>query len=164
MSIITKTKAAEVARKLTCKKAEQLQKISAELGEEFTKMYVSALHPELLKTFRKFPSYFNCRADFQVSGNGLAHEWVNIASALPCSGKGFAPDEAQAKVIREFLDNITAIGKELRELRRDIEATLWSLRSYKKIREHLPEAAPFLDDAPMALAINFSHLRQRLND
>lgn len=163
MSIITKTMAAEVAKKLTEKKAEDLQKTAAKISELFEEMYKETLNPEVLNLFEKHPSYFKSRTDFQLKGEGLNYEYVSLSKGLPYSSNIFTPTKTQAAGLRKALDSKERKRKTLHDLKNEIEITLWSLRSYKKIGEFLPEAIPFLPEKiTTALALNVSDLRQRL--
>jgi len=163
MSIITKSMAAEVAKKLTEKKANTLAAAKIELQKVFTEMYEQKINPEVLKLYTKYPSYFNSRTDFQVSGNGLNYEWFETLKAMPCINAQFKPDGNQAAELIRLKGVRDDIGTELRKLRYELETVLWSLRSYKKIAEFLPEAAPFLPaKITTALVVNVSDLRQRL--
>jgi len=163
MSIITKSMAAEVAKKLTEKKAENLTAAKKELQKVFTEMYEQGANSEILKLYTKYPSYFNSRTEFQVSGNGMSYEWFETTKALPCYNAQFKPDENQAAELIRLKGVKEAREVELRKLRYELETVLWSLRSYKKIAEFLPEAAPFLPEKiTTALAVNVSDLRQRL--
>ena len=163
MSIITKTMAAEVAKKLTEKKAESSAAAKTELQRAFTEMYEQKVNPEILKLYAKHPSYFNRRTDFQVSGNGLSYEWFETTKEMPCANAQFKPDADQAEELIKLKGVKDARDSELRKLRYELETVLWSLRSYKKIAEFLPEAVPFLPQKiTTALAVNVSDLRQRL--
>lgn len=163
MSVITKTMAAEAAKKLTEKKAEDLQKSAEKISEVFEEMYKKTLSSEVLDLFEKHPSYFKSRTSFQLKGEGLNYEYVCLNKGLPYSSNIFTPTKTQAAELRKALDSIERKRKILHDLKTEIEITLWSLRSYKKIAEFLPEAVPFLPQKmTTALAVNVSDLRQRL--
>jgi hypothetical protein len=163
MSIITKTFAAEVAKKLTEKKAKSLATAEANLKALLTEMYVRSLSPEVVKLFDKMPAYFKTRNDLQLSGNGFSYEWVGLSNSMPCISQYFTPDEDQAKILNTAIDERDAKKRELSGLKDELILTLLSLRSYKKIGEFLPEAIPFLPEKiTTALAVNLSDLRDRL--
>jgi len=163
MSLITKAIAQEVAVKLTAKKLKEVEALRFNLRNVFTEMYLASVPEEILKLFRVHPSYFEAHSEFQLQGNGCNYEYLATTSNLPFSKSVFTPTTEQAGVLLPLRNSLDAKTKELRKLRNEIEITLNSLRSYKRIKELFPEAAPFLPEKiTTALAVNISDLQSRL--
>jgi len=163
MSLITKAIAQEVALRLTAKKLNEVEALRLNLRNVFTEMYLATIPEEILKLFKAHPSYFEARSSFQLQGNGCNYEYLSTNKNLPFSKRLFMPTAEQAGILLPLCNSLDAKNKELKELRNEIEITLNSLRSYKRIRELFPEAAPFLPEKiTTALAVNISDLQSRL--
>ena len=76
MSRITKDIAHEVARKLTSKKTEEINKIEKELQLKLEGFLLEKVPKEIMDLFKKHPNYFEKTSSFRISGNGFNYEYL----------------------------------------------------------------------------------------
>lgn len=163
MSLINKSIAHEVAVKLTAKKLEAIETLEKDLETTFTEIYKSSVPEKVLEVFELHPEYFDKRRDFQLTDKGCNYEYVHTVKDMPAKTRIFNPTEGQAKVLLKAYGIIQTKKKERNKLIQDVEVILNSLRSYKKIIELFPEAAPFLPEKiTTALAVNISDIQKCL--
>ena len=164
MSRITKDIAHEVARKLTSKKTEEINKIEKELQLKLEGFLLEKVPKEIMDLFKKHPNYFEKTSSFRISGNGFNYEYLQTKNSIPyCGNNSFTPTAEQAKPLMELNNKITDLKKKKSELFREIQNLLYNLRTYSKVISEFPEAEPFLPKTiTNKLIVNISDIRNQL--
>jgi len=166
MSRVTKEIAKEVAKGLTANHLAQIEKINEKIAT-IAVSEASIQTPQEVKDFyKKHPSYCNVRTSIYLRGENMNQAWVQVP-ALPWKGDGstlILPAETGAKVQKLELKK-RGIEKSMYELRKQIEQTVISLRTFKKVQEAFPEAAEFLPkgEAVYLPVVNLDVIRKELN-
>jgi hypothetical protein len=163
MSNITKQISSDIAEALSKFKKEEYNKARLRTQIVFTEMVLQELPPTVKDTFAKFPGYFAARKSRQLHGNGCSYQYIDTTTVLPCSNSTFSPTPEQAKVLLSHLAKEQTAKKAWEDLHREIENTLSSLKTYKRISDYFPEAIPYLPEkTSTALSLNIDSLRQKL--
>lgn len=167
MSRITKEIASQVAHQLTAKKREEVKELDAKFRTELKRMYVEDTPTEIKELAKKYPEYFEWRDRIGFYGtNGFGYENYRIEGTVitkagSISYTNISPENA--KKLNKLDNEIQDKKKELKDLVKELEILLYSLRTYSKVTEQFPEAIPFLPyKTTSALAINIDDLRKKL--
>jgi hypothetical protein len=167
MTRITKEIATQVAVQLTSKKRELVKELDVKFRAELKRMYVEDTPTEVKELAEKFPNYFDFRNRISFCGtNGFGYEHFSIEGrVIGNSGSAnyteISPENA--KKLKKLDNEIQDKKKELKDLTRELEILLYSLRTYAKVTEQFPEAVPFLPyRITSALAINIEDVRKKL--
>lgn len=167
MSRITKEIATQVAHQLTAKKTEEVKELDAKFRTELKRMYVEDTPREIKELASIHPEYFDFSERIGFYGtNGFGYDNYRIegrviSKAGSISYTNISPENA--KKLKKLDDEIQDKKKELKDLVRELEILLYSLRTYTKVTEQFPEAIPFLPyKTTSALAINIDDLRKKL--
>jgi len=160
---ITKTIAAEVAEKLLSKQVLELQGLKEDLKQKLENIILSTIPKEIKDFYKKYPSYVETRQSFQLSGNGFEYQYLNTKNHIPSFKSSFQPNESDALLIKNSLNEIKDKEKECKKLFSEIEIALFGLRTYKRVEENFPEAFVFLPNSiSNKLIINISDLRNKI--
>lgn len=167
MSRITKEIATTVATQLTTKKREVVKELGKKFRSELKRMYVEATPAEIKELAVKFPQYFERRNRISFGGtNGFGYESYSIEGNVivaPSDAYFTNISSENAKILKKLDNEIQDKNKELKDLVKELEILLYSLRTYSKVAEQFPEAVPFLPfKTTSALAINIEDLRKKL--
>jgi len=160
---ITKTIAAEVAEKLLSKQVLELQGLKEDLKQKLENIILSTIPKEIKDFYKKYPSYVETRQSFQLSGNGFEYQYLNTKNHIPSFKSSFQPNESDALLIKNSLNEIKDKEKEYKKLFSEIEIALFGLRTYKRVEENFPEAFVFLPNSiSNKLVVNISDLRNKI--
>jgi len=160
---ITKQIASEVAVLLLQEKQKEINSLKKNLDSEFTEIVLKTIPIDVLDFNDKFPDYLDLRSSFQCMGNGFNYKWLNTSKSLPCKNSNFLPNPSEAKKLLSIIGKIGDKKKVYNELLKEIEVTLFSLRTYKRVEESFPEAFILLPNkTTTAVALNISDLRQKI--
>ena len=161
MSKITKQLAKEIATTI-CRKAFDLKikSVDAENSEYCAVIAENSVNPEVVKFYKKFPGFVSTRSYYNFFFGGLEHIGMYTKRNIPCK-EGY--DNKSISVSREEYETIRAGNEKLKQLRGDmdllfaqIESTLISLGTFKRVEEQFPEAAIYLptDESRMTTTIS----------
>ena len=162
---ISKNKATEVATQLLSKKKQVVNDSLEKFSEYVYECWHKSLPVQVRDCFRDYPEHFNSGSTMYLNGNGFNHFGFNTPKGKYAIYKGTAcyvqllPKEAEkAKQLQnDWIDK----NKEYSNNVIKIEAALFSLRSFKAIEKHFPEAMKYLPNVVKnEVAINFDELRQ----
>jgi len=161
MSIISQTKAKQIAKELLAKKLKK----SADLKTAFQKLvydeYMNAIPLEVKKFSLKHKEYTNTNGSLRLIGNGFDHLYVYMPHAVPVAQySNFSPDSKVATRLSAARNAYEKAEKEYTNALSTVTATLVSLKSFAKIREHFPEAAPFLPEPTKTELVNIGEVRK----
>lgn len=160
---ITKTIAVEVSEKLIQKQGLELKQLKENLKVKLEEIILNTIPKEIKDFYKKHPSYVETRQSFQLSGNGFEYQYLNTKNHIPAFKTSFQPNEVDALLIKNLLNEIKDKEKEYKKLFSEIEIALFGLRTYKRVEENFPEAFLLLPNKiTTSLAINISELRNKI--
>jgi len=160
---ITKLIATEVAEKLTDKKRLEIVNLKTDLSLVFEGIVLKSIPDEVIKLYKKYPNHFETKRSFQLCGNGFEYQYLGVTKDIPHYKSSFTPNEEDSKLLINKLNEIKDLKKKYDELFKEIEITLFSLRTYKRVEENFPEAFLLLPNkTTYAVALNISDLRQKI--
>lgn len=160
MSRISRSKAESVSRKLTKKRWDEIESTKKKLAEKASEALLSLCPKEVIECFQTDAKSY-LKTDTSLYINQL---YVNLYKAIPVkSGNIKLEDKVVSKEITDLYYLAEKQKEDVLNLEREIEETLISLGSYKKIQETFPEAAEFLGIEVRHLpAINLDSIREKL--
>lgn len=156
----------QIAAKMTEKSKKYVDSLEKELKELVTGIYESQIPEEIRKVFKSHSEYIETTGSVVLDGHGFNRENVSMTKQLPATSNY----NQKLKLTAAISDRIMAVKRkkdkakeDFRTLLSETEAALTALRTYKNIRENLPEAAQYLPP-PMsnALVVSFDSLQKRL--
>lgn len=160
---ITKALANEIANKLVVNKTTEIKSLTEDIREKFEAMYISTIPSRVMDLFNAHPSYVRTRSSFQLSGNGMNYEYMNTRREVPCISGTFCPTSEQARVLIRLKDNINNKKDERDLLVKELEATIYGLRTYKRVEDNFPEAFELLPKIiSNKLMIDLTDLRNKI--
>ena len=166
MSRITKELANRIAEKLISKQLEEVKKLNFEFEEKVYLAILKTIPKEVMDCYEKNPDFFNTTRSFYMYGKGWHSETIASSKKLPKNNFFSAEklNEADSNKLLKERQLIDDKKLEAKKLLKEIEVALYSLRTYTRISEHLPEAIPFLPSATStALQVNLSDIRKKIS-
>jgi hypothetical protein len=161
----------ELAKQISFKLTEKSKSHVEALKKEYYKLaqhYYEAQIPDDIKNaFKKHPEWFYTRQIIEFSGHGF--NWENIKADAPviCNDGTSAHlklNEKSSSKLSTAKNKYKKAEEQYDSLRTETEQALLTLKTYKNIREELPEAAPYLPPPiSNALVVNFDSLKKRLD-
>lgn len=165
MSRVTKEIAKAVAKGLTANHTAQIQKIEKRMGGLTVSHIYSETPKEVKEFYAKHPKYCNTRTGVYLRGNTIGSVYLNI-DAVPWKGDNstvIVPDEL-GRALMKLEVKKEGIQKAKNRLYREIEQTMLSLKTFKKVQEVFPEAVEFLPkgEAVYLPVVNLEGIRNEL--
>jgi len=161
MSIISQTKAEQIAKELLAKKAKNVAALKTAFQKLVYDEYMKTIPLDVRKFLLKHKEYTNTNSSLRLIGNGFDHLHVTMPSSVPISQySSYQPDSKTATKLVAAHNAHEKAEKEHRNAVSTVTATLVSLKSFAKIREHFPEAAPFLPEPTKTELVNISEVRK----
>lgn len=147
MSRITKEIAAEVAKKLL----EQKVKKNAERYSEIQKIVVGIIQSRtpmlVMQNFSQHKNYINTADYVYLTGPGLNHDYIVLGESVPYDSsmsRTIILEESTSMLLSKKLEKYQIHRKKNEELKEKTEATIYALRTYKKVKDLFPDAYKFL--------------------
>jgi len=164
MSRITKEIANEVARKLTTKKTEEIQKLDLLIQETLELFILKRVPKDVIEFQKTNPKFTYSTSSFRLIGNGFNHKYLNTKNDIPYNGNNiFEPKPDEAKKLLEMINKKSDLKSNLNKLFSEIENLLYNLRTYNKVIIEFPEVEPFLPKTiSNKLMVNVNDIRQQL--
>jgi hypothetical protein len=166
MSIISKTLAQQVSYKLVAKSKAKVDELKKEYEEVVTRFYEAQTPKAVKECYKKNPEWFNDRSTVNFRGHGFNWESVTTTRRIICNGGTNANLELTPEIAKHIVaakNKYEKAQEEYKQLRSETENALLALKTFKNIREHLPEAAPHLPPPiSNALVVNFDSLKKKL--
>ncbi len=166
MSRISQDLAGQIAFKLTQKSRTAAELLHKEYRQLVEDAYNAQVPKMVTDTFAKHPEWFNTRTRVDFSGHGFRWEQVQTSNAVICNGGQNANLELTDKLATQLFkakEKWRKADEAVKELQKETDQALINLRTFKNIRENIPEAAPFLPP-PMSnsLVVNVDSLNRKL--
>lgn len=164
---ITKDKAAAAAIALTAELGAKIETKQNELIALADIVVSQKVPKEFAELRKKYAKYFKFNRSFNITVEGVARGvFVQLDKAYP------AEKEYGNQVIisdHETVEQLTKMETEIWELEnrrenliKEIEATLYSLRTYNRVAQEFPEAVEFLPKQETTALVNLDSLKTRL--
>lgn len=167
MSRISQDLANQIAFKLTAKSRAAADLLKKEYQALVHQLYLDQIPAEVKKALAKHPEWFYTRQTVGFSGHGFRYEKVNVPIPVVCN----SGSDANLTLTDEISSKLTNAKRKwekadsgCNDLKKETEQALINLRTFKNIRENIPEAAPFLPP-PMSnsLVVNVDDLNRKLS-
>jgi len=160
---ITKQIAVSVSEALTAEKFKEVALKEALIEPLVVKLLLRTLPSCIIDCFNSHPSHFKTRNYFNLVGNGFNHEGVFLSEKMPYVSASLSPDLGEAVILRVCLNNYSDLKNKTELLKKDIENTIFGLKTYKAVELNFPEAFSLLPKINNAVvALDLSQLRKRL--
>jgi|ERR1035437_3393725 hypothetical protein len=169
---ITKSEAIKIAELMvnyTINK--KISSLKEEMSILMTPVVIEKIPTEVMKCFESFPNHFKTNSSVKAVFNGGGSEHVILSNSYPCTG-GWGdcyetPKDIYDKLVR-LSNKRSKLKEESYKLKNDIQSTLISLATYKKIKDQFPEAfayipAEWLSESFTTLALPIEELIKELN-
>lgn len=167
MSVLSKVVIEQIAEKMTEKSKKYSELVYKELKELVTEIYESQVPEPVMKVFKTHCDYIETCSSIELDGHGFNRETITLTKQLPATStyrqKLHLTATIADKIIKAKRKREKA-KEDYENLLRETQSALSALKTYKNVRENLPEAVPYLPP-PMsnALVVNFNSLQKRLN-
>ena len=163
---ITKDHANFIASQMVKKMSAEIQSHQEALSQFVTDRYNETIPADILDAYKKYPNYFKRASRILLRDNGLNDSFglFKPVCALSDFQAVFQPDTPAAKVISKHLNQIDKLKTKRDSLKKQIEQTLLSLRTYKRIEDKFPEAFALIPQRSTvnAVAIPIDDIRKQL--
>lgn len=161
MSRITIYNAEQIATKLTEKNEKSIKDVRDKMKELIIDYCVKSTPESIKLAFKSNPKYFD-----NVTANiHYGHSWFGCFDTT-CPNEDYnvsINDDVIGNKLIKLKNKQDKLKSEKSKLWNEIKNALLSLRTYKKISEQLPEAAPFLETKEnTSVMLNLSELRNKL--
>lgn len=161
---ISKQSANNIAREIAKPLAEKIEVARKKLQTKAFQFCEKTIPKEILTLYKKYPKHLNDYSYVYLKGAGIVrHIQVSFETRLPLSSSDVELTPSQANEIVKLHDSIEDARKQHKETMQRIETTLLGLGTYNRIKEHLPEAVPFLPtQTTVAVALPIKEVRKEI--
>lgn len=170
MSRITKQIAEDTAKAMTAEKVKEAELLKARFKAAVTRVALKRVPEAIQALYREneFKPYLISRNYFSLHGHGFSYRGVYADQDIPWHGGSNVLELSQEEgtALWNFEKEYKTADLKVQELREEIEVTLYhTLRTYKKVQDHFPEAFVHLPklSGVTALSINLDALRQKIS-
>jgi hypothetical protein len=171
MSRITKQIAENTAKAMTEVKAKEAAALKLKFQQAVANIAWDRVPQQIqniyASTIDHHKNYIVTRREFQLIGYGFDYKWVYIPESIPfkdCENV-LKLSKEEGELLWDLEKSYKKAEKVVNELKLEIQVTLCdTLRTYKKVQEHFPEAFEYLPklSTSTALSINLDALRQKI--
>ncbi len=164
MSRITKELSKEIAKRLAEPKKKIIDELKRDLKNFITEKYRKTL-PEKVLNF-PLKEYLKESHSIHVTGKGLYRSYFAI-NKLPCAENGhpyLSLSDEDSEYYQKTEQKIDKLKGSYNSLLIEIEAMVFSFRTFKKAKEMFPECEPFLpqENESFLPSINVDKIREAL--
>lgn len=165
---MTKDLAYQVATKMAQGSKQLYEAAKKEYSAAVREAFEKQIPKEVKECYAKHKDWFLTRSIICLHGHGF--NWERVVVDSPVISNAEKHSDPTLKLTKELGDSLIKLKRKADKLEQDnenlyreTEQALLTLGTFNRIRENLPEAAPFLPP-PMsnALVVNFDSLRKRL--
>lgn len=163
---MTMDSAKSIANSMVRKKKEEIQILKKEIGQIVKDEYLKSVPNSVLISFEEHKNYMKSNSYIYLQGAGFTNDQVQLFEDVPSQVNSiyFVVPEKISKKVQLLINKQKTKQEEVERLFKSIKNALISLRTFKAIRLHFPEASEHLpgQDKPMLPAINLDVIRQQL--
>lgn len=169
MGKISQANANSAATKVVEPINKKIQKVNKEIKEFVTECQRLTVPLEMMKMWKKFPAYINSGTNVYVKGicitNKYNFEYIdNSPRNLTCTPDLNLTKEQAAKYVK-LIDQRDELTEKLKNTHREIEQTILTLGTVKRVVEAIPELADYFPESvkqTMMLAIQLDPIREKI--
>lgn len=145
MGKISQSDASIAAKKIVEPIWKKSTEIETELREYITELWEKTIPVDIMKLFKKNPEYIKTTSSVKIAGAGLTkYRSVSLIGSLPSSkGEYYVTlqlSNEQAKKAVKLVDAKSDMDDKAKNTKNEIENTILSLGTHKRVLEQLPEA------------------------
>lgn len=149
MAKISKDAARKAAEQIAAPLKQKADTANNNLKSFLIKIYLDTLPKQVVDTSEKYYNYVQRSWSVRVYGIGINGDWIGLGEGVPAE-HGNTPilklDEKEAKEYLK-LDDIRATAQEkYKQTLQEVENTILTLGTHKKIAEVIPNALRFLPE------------------
>lgn len=163
---ISKDIARRIALSLLSKKKEKVDKLKSDFSFKIREMYFKTLPKEVQEFSKKHPTFCKTNSVIKIIGAGWNHEIIGIENCVSTSnGYGQTYLELKEDKAAQLKKQFVAFNdakKEYDNAVSVIQNTIYSLKSFNKIKESFPEAAELLPEETKKELVNINEVRKML--
>lgn len=147
MGKISQSLAESISRKVVQKIGDEMVKVEKQIEDIVKPLYIATIPVDVMKAFKKNPEWFKKENYVYISGPGINNYYrsVNLGEHYPHNGK--TRYDLEPKVAGEIVkleQKKEKLKDKKNQTQREIESTLLSLGTTKRILEQLPQLAEYL--------------------
>jgi hypothetical protein len=161
---ITKEMANSVTRNLLRAKYEEIQEYTNKVKDFATSIYLNQIPSGVMKLWNSNPQYMQSTYSVRLVGNGFNYEYQsieNLPTIKACPELKYSVEEGETLLAMRA--KLSDLEKATKELFKEVEQTLISLGTYKRVTENFPEAVPFLPKIKNSeIIIDLTTLRNKI--
>lgn len=168
---ISKQRSYDIAKQMSNSAIQPKRKqLKSELEAIFEPFILKQIPKEIIELHVKYPKWFNTTSTYRPVVSGVGEFGVSMSKNYPSTGEYGKPVEVSKDTYKKMIKiyhEIENLRSKEDELKRNIEATLNQLSTFKKISENFNEAMSFIpeewmNDSVTSIAIPIENLRKEL--
>lgn len=169
---ISKQRAYDIAKQMSNSAIEPKRKeLKSELEVILEPFIIKQIPKDIMELHSKYPKFFETTSTYRPVVIGVGDFGVTMSKRYPSTGEYGKPIEVSKEAYKKMIKihhQIENLRSKEDELKRNIEATLNQLSTFKKISENFNEAMSFIpaewmDDQATQIAIPIENLRKELS-
>ena len=144
MARISQDAAYDAARKIAEPLQVKAKALKKQLEEFVIAEYLKEVPKEVLKLWETHKSYIKKNSYFYVNGSGINHDYISFSEDVPGNLSSITLDSKAAAKYVKLKDAAEDANKKYNDTVKEINNTLLTLGTHKKIGEVMPNALRFL--------------------
>lgn len=150
MARISKDNVNALVSELLKKRTAELREVENEVSIYVESLVVKNTHTLILDAFKKYPNYFVPTKSVQVSGYGFNYQlfYTKNNCVRNCKSSSYHQliiEEKEAKFLSILQSKVDALKKNIEGIKKELTTLIFSLGTYKKVIETIPESKPFIE-------------------
>lgn len=161
---ISQSTATNIAKQLTAKHIEKVNKLRKEFIAVVTIAYKKQIPKEVIDFSEKYPEYTQWTADVVLNSHGFRWQYVSLGLKSPKGQNTHMSLTTQlAKKLQTLDGKIAKADKEYKQLLTEVQYALLALGTTTRINEKFPEAAKLIPQKTnTALSVDLKKIRSAI--
>lgn len=162
MARISKENAHNAAKKIAQKIMDNKAAKQKEMSEFITDMVERSIPDPVMKLFKTHAEYLKKEKSICLNSHGFSWKYLTMTKSLPLHSQHFAITAKDAKVVVKMYNEIEDFQKNYDLTVSEIECSLLTLGTMKRVQDSFPEAIPYLPaiNTSTAIALNLQPIRK----
>lgn len=148
MARISQQAAQDAAKKITEKISAEIAELDLAIRKAASEAYSNRIPKEVKECYAKYPAHFHASSTVRLEGNGFNRNHIVLDKEYPSNDYYFTPTKEESKEIATLINKKGKLQEHLATTRKEIEATILSLCTHKRVETEFPEAFPYISGAP----------------
>lgn len=165
---ITKDKASLVADRMTIKHNDVINEKKRLLNEYVGNLAVSKIPEAVKQMFKEYPEWVRSESTIRLkhyllNNYNYRNHYINVE--IPCNDECcYVISDKEAEKVVKMVDEIESLRKERKQLKEEIEITVYNIRTYKRCETDFPEAFKWLplEKPTTEISIKIDDIRKKL--